>query len=128
MTTQTDTRQQTSLQLGVQKYLYTSYFVGGIFVAWFVFSAVDRLWEGHDALATVIGAVAGVLAVTLAWRNEGFRTLSREVIDELAPVTCPTRQETQTATSIVLTTAIVAAPGIFLMDRLWGLGTDWLFK
>ncbi len=128
MTTQTDTRQQTSLQLGVQKYLYTSYFVGGIFVAWFVFNAVDRLWEGHDAIATIIGVVSGLLAVTFAWRNEGFRSLSREVIDELAAVTWPTRQETQTATSIVLTTAIVASLGIFLMDRFWGLITDWLFK
>jgi preprotein translocase SecE subunit len=128
LSTQIESRQQASLQLGVQKYLYTGFFVGGIFVAWFVYSAVDRLWEGHDTASTAIGVAAGILAVILAWRHEGFRTLSREVIDELAAVTWPTRQETQTATTIVLTTAVAASAGIFLIDRFWGLLTDWLFK
>jgi preprotein translocase SecE subunit len=128
LSTQTESRAQASLQLGVQKYLYTSFFVGGIVVAWLVRNIVDKAWEGHDAIATAIGVAVGVIAVLWSWRNEKFRALAKEIIDELAAVTWPTRQETQTATVIVLTTSVVAAGGIFLMDRFWGLLTDWIFK
>ncbi|MBL8678014.1 MAG: preprotein translocase subunit SecE [Myxococcales bacterium] len=127
MSTQTDTRTQ-SLQLGVQKYLYTSYFVGGVIVAWLVHNIVERVWEGHDAIATLIGVVAGFVAVVWAWRNERFRTISKEIIDELAAVSWPTKQETQTATFIVLVTSIVAAGVIFFMDRFWGAITEWIIK
>ncbi len=127
MSTQTDTR-TTSLQLGVQKYLYTGYFVGGIIVAWLAHNIVDRAWEGHDAIASVIGVAVGFIAVVWAWRNERVRTIAKEIIDELAAVTWPTKQETQTATFIVLLTSVVAAGMIFFMDRFWGAITAWAIK
>jgi preprotein translocase SecE subunit len=128
LSTQTEPRASGSLQLGVQKYLYTGYFVGGIVVAWLVHNIVDKAWEGHDAVASLIGVVAGILAVVWAWKNERIRMLSKEIIDELAAVTWPTKQETQTATFIVLVTSVVAAGVIFLMDRVWGFLTEWLVK
>lgn len=128
MSTQTEPRATGSLQLGVQKYLYTGYFVGGIVVAWLVQNIVDKAWEGHDTVASLIGVVAGILAVVWAWKNERIRMLSKEIIDELAAVTWPTKQETQTATFIVLVTSVVAAGVIFLMDRVWGYLTEWLVK
>lgn len=127
MSTQTEPR-AASLQLGVQKYLYTSYFVGGIVVAWLVHNIIDRAWEGHDAIATGVGALVGLFAVIWAWKNERVRTLAKEIIDELAAVTWPTKQETQTATFVVLVTSFVASGVIFLMDRFWGSLTEWIIK
>jgi preprotein translocase SecE subunit len=116
------------LQLGVQKYLYTGYFVGGFLVAFVVHHSIDRLWEGHDAIATLAGGAAGVLATIFAWKNTRIRTLAREIIDELAAVTWPTREETQTATLVVMATSIMAAGAIFFLDRFWGKLTEFLFR
>jgi len=128
LSTQTEQRAPVSLQLGVQKYLYTGYFVGGVFVAWLVHNIVDKAWEGHDAIASLIGVVVGLIAVVWAWKNERLRTLFKEVIDELAAVHWPTKQETQTATFIVLVTSAIASVVIFLMDRVWGYLTEWLVR
>ncbi|MDP3276987.1 MAG: preprotein translocase subunit SecE [Deltaproteobacteria bacterium] len=128
MSTQTETRAAGSLQLGVQKYLYTGYFVGAVVVAFLVKSTVDRFWEGHDTASTLIGAVGGVVALVWAWKNVRLRTLAKECIDELAAVTWPTRQETQTATAVVLIASVISAGMIFGLDRFWNWLTNWLFR
>lgn len=128
MSSQTEPRANASLQLGAQKYLYTGFFVGGIVVAWLVHNIVDKAWEGHDGISWLVGVAVGFFAVMFSWRNERFRTLSKEIVDELAAVTWPTKQETQTATFIVLVTSVVAAGVIFVIDRFWNLITDWAVR
>ena len=128
MSTQIETRPTTSLQLGVAKYLYTGYFVAGFGVAFIVHHSMERVWEGHDAIATLVGAISGIAATIFAWKNTRIRTLAREIIDELAAVTWPTKEETQTATSVVLATAVLASAAIFFLDRFWGKLTEVLFR
>ncbi|MBK8693343.1 MAG: preprotein translocase subunit SecE [Deltaproteobacteria bacterium] len=56
-----------------------------------------------------IGVVAGVVAMVIAWKNIRLKTLAMETIEELAAVTWPTKQETYTATVVVLTTVVASA-------------------
>lgn len=115
------------LLLGTGRYLYTGYFVAGCVVAYLVKHGVDTLWEGHENAAMAISAVAGLLFAILAWRHQGLKTWSMETIDELAAVTWPTKQETTTATTVVLATAILAALLIFGLDRFWNWLTDLIY-
>ncbi len=116
-----------SLQLGVAKYLYTGFFVGGCIVAYLVNHLLDTVWEGHENATNAIAVVAGVVAVFVAWKNERLRTLAMETIDELSQVTWPTKQETSTATVVVLITSVVATVVIFLLDRFWQWLTNLIY-
>ena len=116
-----------SLQLGVQKYLYTGYFVAGCVVAFLVSHTVDGLWAGHENASNALGVVAGLVAVGFAWNNITLRTLAMETIEELAAVTWPSKDETTTATVVVLATAITASVVIFAMDRFWNWITNVIY-
>jgi preprotein translocase SecE subunit len=70
----------------------------------------------------------GVAAVLAAWRNPLIHRLSQEVLDELAAVSWPSRQETYTATVVVIVTAVVSAFVIFFLDRFWSWFTDLIFR
>lgn len=116
-----------SLQLGVQKYLYTGYFVAGCVVAFLVSHATEAAWAGHENAANGIGIVAGLAGVIFAWKNVRLRTLAMETIEELAAVTWPSKDETTTATIVVLATAVTASVVIFLMDRFWNWITNTIY-
>ncbi len=127
MSTQQE-RAGASLLLGPVKYLYTGYFVGGCVVAFLVAKFVDLAWgEGHDNVTSLVGVVAGIAAVAWAWKNVRVRTLAMETIDELMAVTWPSKQETYTATTVVIATAIIAAVIIFVLDRFWNWFTDLIY-
>lgn len=127
MSTQQD-RAGGSLQLGTVRYLYTGYFVAGVVVAFLVSQIIDLAWgEGHDAVANTAGIVAGIVAVVAGYKNLRLRTLAMETIEELAAVTWPSKQETYTATVVVMVTSIVASVIIFLLDRFWNWITDLIY-
>ena len=116
-----------SLQMGIQKYLYTGYFVAGCVVAFLVSHIAEAAWAGHENAANGIGVVAGAIGVVFAWKNLRLRTLAMETIEELAAVTWPTKDETTTATVVVLTTTAVASVMIFAMDRFWSWITNVIY-
>ncbi len=116
-----------SLQLGVQKYLYTGYFVAACVLAFLTSHLVEAVWPGHENIASPIGAVVGLVAMFIAWKNIRLRTLAMETIEELAAVTWPTKDETSTATVVVLATTVVASVVIFAMDRFWNWITNVIY-
>jgi preprotein translocase SecE subunit len=116
-----------SLQLGVQKYLYTGYFVAGCVVAFLVSHIADAAWAGHENASNAMGVVAGLVGVALAWKNVALRTLAMETIEELAAVTWPSKDETTTASAVVLATAVIASLVIFGMDRFWNWITNVIY-
>lgn len=116
-----------SLQLGVQKYLYTGYFVAGCVLAFLVSHIADAVWAGHENAANAIGVVAGLVGVAFAWKSLRLRTLAMETIEELAAVTWPSKDETTTATVVVLATAVIASLVIFAMDRFWNWITNVIY-
>jgi len=113
--------------LGVQKYLYTGYFVGGCVVAFLVSHVTEAVWAGHEDVSNGIGVAVGFAAMMVAWKNIKLRTLAMETIEELAAVTWPSKDETTTATIVVMITAITAAVVIFVMDRFWNWITNTIY-
>lgn len=116
-----------NLQLGVQKYLYTGYFVAGCVVAFLVSHIADAAWAGHENTSNALGVVVGLAGMIVAWKNIKLRTLAMETIEELAAVTWPSKDETTTATVVVLATAIIASVVIFAMDRFWNWITNVIY-
>ena len=116
-----------SLLLGVQKYLYTGYFVAGCVLAFLVSHVSDAAWAGHENASNAIGVVAGVIGVVAGWKNVKLRTLAMETIEELAAVTWPSKDETTTATVVVMATAITASVVIVLLDRFWNWLTNLIY-
>lgn len=127
METTQQERPAASLLLGPMKYLYTGYFVAGCLVAFLVSKFGELAWEGHDQITTGVGIAAGVGAVIWGWQNLRLRHLAIETIDELVAVTWPSKQETYTATSVVIATAVIAAVIVFLLDRFWSWFTDLIY-
>ncbi len=127
METTQQERPAASLLLGPMKYLYTGYFVAGCLVAFLVSKFGELAWEGHDQITTGVGIAAGVGAVVWGWQNLRLRHLAIETIDELVAVTWPSKQETYTATSVVIATAVIAAVIVFLLDRFWSWFTDLIY-
>jgi len=127
METTQQERPAASLLLGPMKYLYTGYFVAGCLVAFLVSKFGELAWEGHDQITSGIGIAAGVGAVIWGWQNLRLRHLAIETIDELVAVTWPSKQETYTATSVVIATAVIAAVIVFLLDRFWSWFTDLIY-
>ena len=116
-----------NLQLGIQKYLYTGYFVAGCVLAFLVSHVADAVWAGHENAANGLGVVVGFIGVVFAWKNVRLRTLAMETIEELAAVTWPSKDETTTATVVVLATAVTASVVIFAMDRFWNWITNVIY-
>ncbi|MFO0606321.1 MAG: preprotein translocase subunit SecE [Polyangiales bacterium] len=127
METTQQERPAASLLLGPMKYLYTGYFVAGCLVAFLVSKFGELAWEGHDQITSGVGLAAGVAAVVWGWQNLRLRHLAIETIDELVAVTWPSKQETYTATSVVIATAVIAAVIVFLLDRFWSWFTDLIY-
>jgi len=127
METAQQDRPPASLLLGPMKYLYTGYFVGGCLVAFLATKFGDLAWEGHEQVTGAVGVVVGIAAVIWTWRNLRLRTLAMETIDELVAVTWPSKQETYTATSVVIATAVIASVIVFLLDRFWNWFTDLIY-
>jgi preprotein translocase SecE subunit len=127
LSTQQD-RAGATLQLGMAKYLYFGYFLAGCVVAFIVSHGIDLAWgEGHDQVATGAGVAVGIVAVVFGYRNLRLRQLGMEIIEELSAVTWPTRQETYTATVVVIATSVIAASIIFGLDRFWNWITDLIY-
>ncbi len=72
------------------------------------------------AYAVAFGAAAFVM-----WHKSTFQ-LANEVVDELAKVTWPTREETGNATVVVIVTVIVCSAYLGIFDAVWLSLTNWI--
>jgi preprotein translocase SecE subunit len=70
------------------------------------------------------GISAGVAALCL--KHETIYPLLVEVVDELAKVVWPSRQETEHATVVVVVTVLICSAFLGVFDAVWLWVTDWL--
>lgn len=80
-----------------------------------------------DLRATSLGAYgAGAIAAVVSLKHHTVRTLASEVVEELSKVTWPSRQETGSATVVVIVTVLICAAYLGLFDAVWLYVTDWI--
>ena len=75
--------------------------------------------------AAVAYGMAAALALVVL-RMARTRTLVDEIVDELARVSWPSRQETSHATVIVIGAVVMSSAFLGLFDAAWMWVTDWI--
>ena len=107
-----------------RKWTYLLFALGGLVLAYLLLKSGDWAWSYYgtkpnelliDSLAFGVAGAACVVAL----RNEQLFSLATQVTDELKKVTWPTRQETSSATIVVIVTVIVAAGFLGMFDAIW---------
>ncbi len=78
----------------------------------------DPLLVGLPA-STLIGVVAGIVALVVLLRNEKASTFTDSVVSELKRVTWPSREETFSNTGIVVGATVFFATLLSTYDFLW---------
>lgn len=68
------------------------------------------------------GFAAAAAMVTL--KHSTVRPLANEVVEELSKVTWPTREETGSATKVVVVAVVLSAAYLFIFDTVWLYVTD----
>jgi preprotein translocase SecE subunit len=88
---------------------------------WGALSWVDPLPFGMRELplTTLLGYGLALAAGFFALRHTPTRTVANEIVEELARVSWPTRQETGNATVVVITTVVVCSLYLGLFDAFW---------
>jgi len=75
---------------------------------------------GEDfVMSSAVGTVLAIAAFAFTFRNPEVRPLADQVASELAKVVWPTRQETWSATIVVIVTVIISALYLGTFDALW---------
>jgi len=119
------------------RYVIVGIVVLAIFVAIslshaFAWSWAQLGWDdlpiiGRDVTLTRVIAFAIALgAAVFVIRHGPTFQLANEVVDELAKVTWPTREETGSATVVVIVTVVVCSAYLGVFDAVWLSLTNWI--
>ena len=86
----------------------------------YAFDLPDRMLLGSNfTTATLLGMVVAICAGIYAIKNEKAYGFSNEVAAELRKVTWPSREETRSATVVVIITTLIIAAILGLYDWVW---------
>ncbi len=77
-------------------------------------------------LTTVISYGVALVAGVVVLKHRPTYTLANEVVDELAKVSWPNREETGNATVVVIITVFICAAYLGAFDAVWLAVTDWI--
>ncbi|MBU1220607.1 preprotein translocase subunit SecE [Myxococcota bacterium] len=116
--------------MGERKYIHLVFLVGMIVMSWIMINLTEWIW-GYFARperlwVSLIGVAAGAIFVGRYWmRKSAFEWVSL-IVNELKRVTWPTKQETSSATYVVIITVFISAIIMFTFDWFWSFVTDWI--
>lgn len=77
-------------------------------------------------LTSLIAYVGGLAGITFCLKHAPTRMVANEVVEELSKVTWPTREETGSATVVVIVTVLICSAYLGVFDAFWLWVTDWL--
>ena len=123
---------------GVQRYVVFAFLTLGVLL-WatlskllqalaYAVNAPDFEVIGSQFTATTaIGLVVSAAAGWICFKNERVYGFSAEVVAELKKVTWPTRDETRSATIVVVITTLIIAGILGVFDMVWANVTGLLY-
>jgi preprotein translocase SecE subunit len=91
-------------------------------MAWDDFPVLTR----DVPLTTVLAYAAAAIAAIIVLKHQPTYLLATEVVDELAKVTWPSRQETGNATVVVVVTVLLCSAFLGVFDFFWLTLTNWI--
>lgn len=99
----------------------------GLHTIWVEAGWTDYPVVSREVTLTKLLAYAIALgAATFAIKHGPTFQLANEVVDELSKVTWPSREETGSATVVVIVTVVVCSLYLGVFDAMWLWLTDWL--
>ena len=118
--------------MGPNKAVHLMFLSGGLILFFLLNWTGEWIWgyfaRHPNEFAIDAGAALAALAAGIVlYKNERVYSLANEVATELKKVTWPTRQETQTATLVVVITVIIAALLLGAFDTVWSWLTDRIY-
>jgi preprotein translocase SecE subunit len=119
----------------LSRYVSLTYLVGGLVVAGILVKifgvlfgtfapASDMIVFSGIRLSTILGLGAGLASTVVAVRSERTSKLVNETVAELAQVTWPNREETQSSTIVVIIFSILISLVLASFDFVWKYATD----
>jgi len=98
----------------------------------FEWTWVQLGWEDHSfftrelTLTLVLGYAIGFGSAIFCLKYPPVYELCIEVVDELSKVTWPERDDTMSATVVVIITVVICSLYLGLFDAVWLNVTDWI--
>lgn len=77
-------------------------------------------------LTTLLGSFIALAGGVFVLTHKPTHALALEIVDELARVTWPTREETSNATVVVIVTVLLSSAYLGVFDAFWLWVTDWI--
>jgi preprotein translocase subunit SecE len=118
--------------LGVDRWIQLAFVATALMLMWLSDHLISGVWylfqDPSETLVTLGSVVAGIVGTILLYRTPFVYGIVRDVTEEMARVTWPTRKETSSSTVVVVVTSIVAALMLFLFDSVWSAVTDLVYK
>lgn len=117
--------------LGLGRWVQFAFIAAALVMFWLFDHLISTVWDFFaEPDTTLISVVSIVMAITLAvvgYRNAQMRSGAYNIAHELSRVTWPSREETWSATVVVVLTSIVAALILFVFDAAWSSLTDLIY-
>ena len=118
--------------MGMDRWIQLAFVVAGLTLIWFYDNVINAVWylfaDPTEWMVTFGAVAAGAVTTILLYRTPAVYGLVRDVTEEMARVTWPTRKETSSSTVVVVVTSIIAAVVLFLFDSVWSALTDFVYK
>jgi preprotein translocase SecE subunit len=116
--------------MGNRKYVHLVFMVGAILLSWILIQATSLVWSyfgpPHELYSKIIGLLLGIGIIGSSWiRPKSFDKVGT-IVSELNRVTYPSKQETTSATYVVIITVFISAVIMFSFDWFWSYFTDLL--
>jgi preprotein translocase SecE subunit len=114
--------------MGSNKYLHFFFGCGALVLALLLALSLDWVWNyfAKPPQLTVNLLAIGIAAIVtiVAYRNDRFYNGIADIFHELEKVTWPTRQETSSATVVVIVTVVIASLILSAIDTMWSFLTS----
>jgi preprotein translocase SecE subunit len=117
--------------LGLLRWVMSAYLGFGAILFWLLDKIGNAVWqifaEPNSTLVTVGAAVVATTTTFVLYKNERVNQIVHDVLGELTKVTWPSRNETQSATIVVIIASIIASIVIGVLDAAWSKLTDLIY-
>jgi preprotein translocase SecE subunit len=117
--------------LGLLRWVLSAYLGFGAILFWLLDKIGNAVWqifaEPNSTLVTIGAAVTSTITTVVLYKNQRTNQIVHDVLGELMRVTWPSRNETQSATIVVIIASIIASIVIGVLDAAWSKLTDLIY-
>ncbi len=116
--------------MGDRKYVHLVFMVMALIASWIAIKSIDLAWSffarPEGVWIDLAGVALGLGVVGHYWLKQDSFDWVATIVHELKRVTWPNKQETSSATVVVIITVFIAAIIMSIFDWFWAMVTDFI--